>query len=56
MIATDEELKSAKIPLKGRDYCAHKLLTYYGCKRDNFPWVVRCEHEKHDYLNCQYEE
>lgn len=55
-IATEEELRSAKIPLRARDYCAHKLLTYYACRRDNFPWVVRCEHEKHDYLTCQHEE
>lgn len=55
-IATEEELKSAKVPLRDRDYCAHKLLTYYACRKDNFPWVVKCAHEKHDYLNCQHEE
>lgn len=56
MIATEEEMESAKIDLKDRDYCAHKLIEYRGCKRDNFPWVVNCHHAKHEYLNCKHEE
>lgn len=56
MIATEDEMRSAKIPVDNRDYCAHKLLQYWSCRKDHFPFVVQCEHEKHSYLNCQYEE
>lgn len=56
MIATDEQLRSAKIRLQDRDYCAHLLLKFRACRKENFPWVVKCEHEKHEYLHCQYAE
>ncbi|CAG9772841.1 unnamed protein product [Ceutorhynchus assimilis] len=56
MIATKDELVSAKIPLQDRDYCAHKLLIYQGCRKDTFPFVVKCAHEKHDFLNCKYDD
>lgn len=56
MIATEAEMESAKLEPNERDYCAHKLIEYRGCRRDNFPWVVKCHHEKHAYLNCQHEE
>jgi NADH dehydrogenase (ubiquinone) 1 beta subcomplex subunit 7 len=56
MIATKEEMDSAKMDPKFRDYCAHKYIAFYKCKKDNFPWVAACEHEKHDYHNCEYAE
>lgn len=56
MIATREEMESAKIPLADRDYCAHKLINYFACRADVFPWVYKCHHEKHDFLTCEYEE
>jgi len=56
MIATEEEMRSAKLPLKDRDYCAHLLLKFRACRKDAWPWAVKCEHEKHAYLNCQYED
>ncbi|XP_023012841.1 NADH dehydrogenase (ubiquinone) B18 subunit [Leptinotarsa decemlineata] len=56
MIATEEEMRSAKLPLEDRDYCAHSLLKFRTCRRDNFPWVVNCSHEKHEYLNCKYDD
>ncbi|KAF6198531.1 hypothetical protein GE061_008279 [Apolygus lucorum] len=56
MIATEEELHSAKISLQDRDYCAHKLLDYRKCYRENFPWIMNCGHEKHTYLNCEYDD
>lgn len=56
MIATEQEMVSAKLPLKDRDYCAHLLLKFRSCRKDNWPWAVNCEHEKHAYLTCQYEE
>lgn len=56
MVATEEEMVSAKLPLDARDYCAHKLLKYHACRTDTFPFVYKCHHEKHDYLTCEYEE
>nr|CAI5868181.1 unnamed protein product [Callosobruchus analis] len=56
MIATEEEMRSAMIPLEDRDYCAHHLLKYRGCRKEYWPWVYKCHHEKHAYLNCKYDE
>ncbi|KAK9500158.1 hypothetical protein O3M35_001472 [Rhynocoris fuscipes] len=56
MIASEEEMYSAKIPLDKRDYCAHVLLNYLKCRKEQWPWVYKCHHEKHDYLHCEYNE
>lgn len=53
---TDAELKSALIPLEHRDFCADLAIDYKRCRRDTFPFVVKCSHEKHAYLNCKYED
>ncbi|XP_025830453.1 NADH dehydrogenase [ubiquinone] 1 beta subcomplex subunit 7-like [Agrilus planipennis] len=54
--ATKEELISAKVPLNKRDYCAHLGIAYKACRKDHWPFAVKCSHEKHAYLNCEYEE
>lgn len=56
MIATREQMESAKVPIEDRDYCAHKLINYRSCRADVFPFVYKCHHEKHDFLTCEYEE
>ncbi|GBP26255.1 NADH dehydrogenase 1 beta subcomplex subunit 7 [Eumeta japonica] len=56
MIAKEEDLISARIPLKYRDYCAHLLLDYHKCRFKEAPWMLKCAHEKHAYLNCQHED
>lgn len=56
MIATEDEMRAAKIPVEDRDYCAHVLLKYQGCRADVYPFVYKCAHEKHEYLTCEYEE
>lgn len=56
MVATKEEMISAKIPLEDRDYCAHKLIQYKACRADVWPWAYKCTPEKHEYVHCQYEE
>ncbi|XP_063598824.1 NADH dehydrogenase [ubiquinone] 1 beta subcomplex subunit 7-like [Penaeus indicus] len=56
MVATQEEMESAKLPLKNRDYCAHKAIAYQACRQKVWPFVYQCAHEKHDYLNCQYDD
>ncbi|KAJ8887914.1 hypothetical protein PR048_007398 [Dryococelus australis] len=56
MIATQEEMESAKLPLQDRGYCAHKLLEYKACRADVAPWLYKCGHKKHEYLHCEYGE
>jgi len=56
MIATEAEMESAKLPLEDRDYCAHKLLKYRACRSDVFPFLYKCHHERHEYLQCEYED
>ncbi|XP_072941075.1 NADH dehydrogenase [ubiquinone] 1 beta subcomplex subunit 7 [Epargyreus clarus] len=56
MIAREEDLISARIPIKHRDYCAHHLLEYQVCRYKNMPMVYKCAHEKHNYLNCEHDD
>jgi len=56
MHATKAELESAKVHPSHRDYCSHYLLNYRKCRKDNWPFPVNCEHEKHEYLHCQYDD
>ncbi|CAH0546156.1 unnamed protein product [Brassicogethes aeneus] len=56
MRALEEEMRSAKLPLEDRDFCAHLLLKYMACRKEKFPFVVFCSHEKHVYLNCKYDD
>jgi len=57
MIATEDEMIKAKLPLKYRDYCAHYFISYMKCKRDAGPFgFYSCDHEKHDWEHCQYED
>jgi len=56
MIATQEEMNKAQVPLERRDYCAHLYIAMLKCKRDNFPNVFACKHAKHEYEQCEYED
>ncbi|CAG9560361.1 unnamed protein product [Danaus chrysippus] len=56
MIAKEEDLISARIPPKYRDYCAHHLLEYQVCRYKNVPLMYKCAHEKHAYLNCEHQD
>lgn len=56
MIATPEEMESAKLPIENRDYCAHLALKLLQCRREVWPWAYKCAPEKHEYLDCQFEE
>uniref|UniRef100_A0AAY4AAE8 NADH dehydrogenase [ubiquinone] 1 beta subcomplex subunit 7 n=1 Tax=Denticeps clupeoides TaxID=299321 RepID=A0AAY4AAE8_9TELE len=37
MVATQEQMNLAMLPLEQRDYCAHHLMKFLKCKRDNWP-------------------
>jgi len=54
MVATEEEMEAAGLPAEERDYCAHHLIDFMKCRKEKFPWVVSCKHEKHIYEECQY--
>ncbi|KAL8160931.1 hypothetical protein V2J09_012420 [Rumex salicifolius] len=55
MIATQEEMMEAKVPLAYRDQCAHLLIPLNKCRQSEFylPW--KCENERHTYEKCEYE-
>ncbi|KAL0277076.1 UNVERIFIED_CONTAM: hypothetical protein PYX00_004483 [Menopon gallinae] len=56
MVATEEEMKAAQLPLDKRDYCAHLLINFESCRRTYWPFPVMCKPEKHMYLNCEHED
>ncbi|XP_051993901.1 NADH dehydrogenase [ubiquinone] 1 beta subcomplex subunit 7-like [Xyrauchen texanus] len=56
MVATQEQMNMAMLPVQQRDYCAHHLLKLMKCKRDNFPNFVACKHERHDWDYCQHQD
>ncbi|KAF5182420.1 NADH dehydrogenase [ubiquinone] 1 beta subcomplex subunit [Thalictrum thalictroides] len=55
MIATQEEMVSARVPIPYRDQCAHLLIPLNKCRSKEFflPW--KCEDERHIYEKCEYE-
>ncbi|THU82271.1 hypothetical protein K435DRAFT_972019 [Dendrothele bispora CBS 962.96] len=55
-IASQEEMKNAKLPLGWRDQCSALLIPLNVCRKDKnyLPW--ECEHEKHAYEKCQYDD
>ncbi|KAJ6890811.1 NADH dehydrogenase [Populus alba x Populus x berolinensis] len=55
MIATQEEMAEARVPIPYRDQCAHLLIPLNKCRHAEFflPW--KCENERHVYEKCEYE-
>ncbi|KAG6399102.1 hypothetical protein SASPL_140576 [Salvia splendens] len=55
MIATQEEMVEAKVPLAYRDQCAHLLIPLNKCRQAELylPW--KCGSERHSYEKCEYE-
>ncbi|XP_069821212.1 NADH dehydrogenase [ubiquinone] 1 beta subcomplex subunit 7 [Dendropsophus ebraccatus] len=56
MVATQEQMNMAQLPLKQRDYCAHHLIKYMKCKRDMWPNIFGCKHDRHEWEYCQHED
>ncbi|PVV04416.1 hypothetical protein BB560_001090 [Smittium megazygosporum] len=56
MIATQQEMAEARIPLAYRDYCAHLLIPLNRCRIKNLwmPWA--CNEERHAHEKCEYED
>ncbi|OIW06788.1 hypothetical protein TanjilG_11513 [Lupinus angustifolius] len=55
MIATQEEMVEARVPLAYRDQCAHLLIPLNKCRQSEFylPW--KCQNQRHSYEKCEYE-
>uniref|UniRef100_A0A3B5M5A4 NADH dehydrogenase [ubiquinone] 1 beta subcomplex subunit 7 n=1 Tax=Xiphophorus couchianus TaxID=32473 RepID=A0A3B5M5A4_9TELE len=56
MIATQDQMNLAQLPLGQRDYCAHHLMKLMKCKRDNWPNFLACKHERHDWDYCEHQD
>jgi len=54
--ASQEQLKAHKVPVAWRDGCSALLIPLNVCRREKMylPW--ECEHERHAYEKCQYED
>ncbi|KAK2461272.1 hypothetical protein APHAL10511_006799 [Amanita phalloides] len=54
--ASQAELKANRVPLAWRDGCSALLLPLNVCRKNTWylPW--ECEHERHGYEKCQYED
>ena len=55
MIATQEDMVEARVPIPYRDQCAHLLIPLNKCRQAELylPW--KCENERHSYEKCEYE-
>ncbi|KAJ2143958.1 hypothetical protein EV180_002166, partial [Coemansia sp. RSA 518] len=49
-----EEMASARIPLRYRDYCAHMLVPLNKCRHRTMYMPWKCTDERHAYEECQY--
>lgn len=56
MVASQDQMNLAQLPLEQRDYCAHHLLKLMKCKRDNWPNFLACKHERHDWDYCEHQD
>lgn len=54
MVATEDEMMSARLDLQWRDYCAHVLIPLNKCRRENHFLPFRCVDERHAYEKCQW--
>lgn len=54
MVATQEQMDAARLPLEQRDYCAHHLLRLMKCRRDYFPNLLACRAQRHDWDYCEH--
>ena len=55
MVATQAEMKDARLDLAFRDECAHLLIPLNNCRREtsSVPW--KCGDLRHVYEKCQYD-
>lgn len=56
MVATQQELYDASVPIQWRDYCSHLLIPLNACRRDHIGLPFYCGHERHAYEQCQFKD
>ncbi|XP_075043600.1 NADH dehydrogenase [ubiquinone] 1 beta subcomplex subunit 7 [Mixophyes fleayi] len=56
MVATQEQMNLAQLHVRQRDYCAHHLMKFMKCKRDMWPNIFACKHERHEWDYCEHED
>lgn len=56
MIATEEEMDSARLTPPERDYCADKLMLLRSCHKREMPLLWHCKKEKHAFHDCVFED
>ena len=55
-LATPEEVFSAQVPNRNRDYCAHHYIRYQACRRDKLVSFFGCTHYKEELAHCLIQE
>ncbi|KDN48103.1 hypothetical protein RSAG8_03119, partial [Rhizoctonia solani AG-8 WAC10335] len=55
-IASQQEVAKARIPLAYRDQCSALLIPLNKCRRQGNYMQWNCEHERHAYEKCQYDD
>jgi len=56
MKVTEEEMEAAGLIATERDYCAHALIDFVKCRKQKFPYIAACKHEKHLWEECQFDD
>ncbi|KAF8198346.1 NADH-ubiquinone oxidoreductase B18 subunit-domain-containing protein [Mycena galopus ATCC 62051] len=54
--ASQEELKTQRVPLQWRDGCSALLIPLNVCRRKTLYMPWECDHERHAYEKCQYDD
>lgn len=54
MVATQEEMNAANLPLAYRDYCAHVLIPLNECRKRTYYMPFKCQDLRHMYEKCQF--
>ncbi|KAJ7119954.1 NADH-ubiquinone oxidoreductase B18 subunit-domain-containing protein [Mycena crocata] len=54
--ASQEELKAHNVPLQWRDGCSALVIPLNICRRKTLYMPWECDHERHAYEKCQYED
>ena len=55
MVATNEEMERALVPVSYRDYCAHHFIRWQSCLRKEV-WHWRCHQDEVQWEKCEYYE
>uniref|UniRef100_A0AC35U4M0 NADH dehydrogenase [ubiquinone] 1 beta subcomplex subunit 7 n=1 Tax=Rhabditophanes sp. KR3021 TaxID=114890 RepID=A0AC35U4M0_9BILA len=57
MIATTEEMDQWNLTTGQRDYCAHLLIPFMKCQKQNMPFAGHaCDGERHQWDRCEYDD